>query len=118
MFIHCPSCGAENVNNANYCSLCFSTLGFGDEHFWIMKENKDFEIGMSPKPVTNMPQARQFETVQVPEERPVDPIRVKADLGDIKGVTGAPIEGAISYIPLSDRFKRSLERNRRGEAAV
>ncbi|MBN1288105.1 MAG: zinc ribbon domain-containing protein [Actinobacteria bacterium] len=117
MFIHCPSCGAENLEDANYCSLCFSTLGFGDENFWVIKRDRDFEIGMSPKPITGTPR-EEPDLFRMPEESIVEPKRVTADPGNVKGITGAPVEGAISYIQLSDRFKKSLDRGRRGETGV
>lgn len=118
MFIHCPSCGAENVENAEFCNLCYSTLGFGDAHFWDVKKEKDFEIGMSPKPIVDKANDLDYRAGWIPREIPVEPKRVVTDLSDVRGVTGAPIDGAISYIPLSERFKASLEQDRRGEAVV
>ena len=33
MVMHCPECGAENPDGAEYCNLCLSSLGFESEEF-------------------------------------------------------------------------------------
>ena len=46
MVMKCPSCGAENPDNADYCNLCVSTLGFECAEYAAPPE---FDEGFSSK---------------------------------------------------------------------
>lgn len=99
MFVSCPSCGAENREDSQYCNLCFNTLGFND------KQNcDDIRDGVYYKK-TLLPSITERAVEYMNESRAVEEgYALTADLIEIgvKGeITGPPVDGLVPYTPPS-----------------
>lgn len=116
MFISCPSCGAENQEDSQYCNLCFNTLGFHDNN-----DTNDIREGVYyRKTLISSITERAVEYMN--ESRAVeDGYALTADLIEIgiKGeITGVPVEGVVPYNPPSGSWLEGVFDYEHNEAMV
>ena len=89
--IICPVCGAENIDSAEFCSLCFAVMGF-DSAEEVVPAPKDDSGLLNKYPSSFSPDAAGPEEDPFAEYTPEPP---PVEIGDYGARSGQDIEETV-----------------------